>query len=622
MNTVLSDDHAADSDSDIDVGGKPYVEIKFPVRAFNNRIRECEIVNHGYKDIISFLLSAFDFYDPLIFDALTEFKLIKTYSYFCAEFERAFAPDEDSDPIIEKKSVHIPTIVKEIDINTNLRRHFRNDVIVHVVNQVQEVMIEGSGYTLSKIDNLCVLIFKNEPLRGSGYMPLPNALKMYTKSIINLKNTDEKCFQWSILAALHYDEVHKRNRNKATVASRYKKWENTLNFECIDAPTPLNQIETFMQHNESARIAVNIYFYNSEKRRVCPLLLSKRPVDYHYVNLLYLRKSARIEEEDCFETHYCWIKDLAALVSPQITKNRAKIFLCNRCLNHFTTEEKLLAHIEMCTNKNKNCSIEMPIASEDNFVYFKNFKNGLKSPFIIYADTEALLKQPEKSVFSSNCNTQAIQHHEIHSIGYYFLDANVNTKSYYDSHRGPNCVDWFMEQLTNIAIDAFDFLETKRKMNALTKQEEKEFKSATRCHICKKRFCADRNDKTHHKVRDHCHLTGQYRGPAHSICNLNYQIDRTIPIVLHNLCGYDSHLLIKKLASTKPIDGAIKIIPHNTEKYITFIKTMHGVGKRDVNRKYVNEIKFKFIDSLRFMGASLDSLAKSLPAEKKTNSQN
>lgn len=86
---------------------------------------------------------------------------------------------------------------------------------------------------------------------------------------------------------------------------------------------------------------------------------------------------------------------------------------------------------------------------------------------------------------------------------------------------------------------------------------------------------------------------------------------------MHNLCGYDCHLLIKKLASAKPIDGAIKIIPHNTEKYITFVKTMRGVGKRDENRKYVNEIKFKFIDSLRFMRASLDSLAKSLPAEKK-----
>lgn len=161
-------------------------------------------------------------------------------------------------------------------------------------------------------------------------------------------------------------------------------------------------------------------------------------------------------------------------------------------------------------------------------------------------------------------------------------------------------------------------------MIALTKQQEKEFHSAKVCYICKNRFIdsRERKDKTHHKVRDHCHLSGQYRGPAHSICNLNYQVSRVIPVVMHNLCGYDLHLLIKKLASTKSLDGAIKIIPHNTEKYITFIKTMHGVGWWNKNRKYVNEIKFKFIDSLRFMNASLDSLAKSIQPEKKTDSQN
>lgn len=136
---------------------------------------------------------------------------VANHHFFQAEFERAFVRDEHSDPVFEKRTVYIPSIVKDIDINTNLRRHFRNDVIAHVVNKVQEVMIEGSGFTLKKINKLCVQIFKDEPLRASGYIPLPSALKNCTKSIINLKNTGEKCFQWSILAAFHYDEVHKRN---------------------------------------------------------------------------------------------------------------------------------------------------------------------------------------------------------------------------------------------------------------------------------------------------------------------------------------------------------------------------------------------------------------------------
>ena len=49
------------------------------------------------------------------------------------------------------------------------------------------------------------------------------------------------------------------------------------------------------------------------------------------------------------------------------------------------------------------------------------------------------------------------------------------------------------------------------------------------------------------KVRDHCHITGKYRGAAHACCNLNYQLPSFYPVILHNLSGYDAHLFIKTL---------------------------------------------------------------------------
>lgn len=123
-----------------------------------------------------------------------------------------------------------------------------------------------------------------------------------------------------------------------------------------------------------------------------------------------------------------------------------------------------------------------------------------------------------------------------------------------------------MNELTEIAIEIFDFLECKRPMTALTAEEEAKFHKAKVCHICKKYFVYDDDEPQYAKVRDHCHLSGLYRGPAHQTCNLQYQISRNIPVVMHNLSGYDSHLIIKKLASNKQINGKITIIPHNSEK--------------------------------------------------------
>ena len=87
------------------------------------------------------------------------------------------------------------------------------------------------------------------------------------------------------------------------------------------------------------------------------------------------------------------------------------------------------------------------------------------------------------------------------------------------------------------------------------------------CHICKEII-------GNGKVRDHCHLTGKYRGAAHNKCNIKYQIPEFFPVIFHNLSGYDSHLFIKKLAYTNKNTKSDELtcIPNNEEKYISFSK--------------------------------------------------
>ena len=100
-------------------------------------------------------------------------------------------------------------------------------------------------------------------------------------------------------------------------------------------------------------------------------------------------------------------------------------------------------------------------------------------------------------------------------------------------------------------------------------------------------------ENTDNKVRDHCHITGKYRGVAHYGCNTNLKITKKVPVIFHNLKGYDSHLIFKELSK---FSVKISVIPNGLEKYMAFT----------LNKNLL------FIDSMLFMNSSLDKLVKNL----------
>ena len=119
-------------------------------------------------------------------------------------------------------------------------------------------------------------------------------------------------------------------------------------------------------------------------------------------------------------------------------------------------------------------------------------------------------------------------------------------------------------------------------------EEEEEFQSSNTSWICEKLI-----DDEDEKVRDHCHVTGKFRGPAHWSCNVNLQLTKKVPVIFHNLRGYDSHLIFCEL---NKFDVKIDVIPNRLEKYMAFI----------LNKNLV------FIDSMQFMNSSLEKLVKNL----------
>ena len=69
----------------------------------------------------------------------------------------------------------------------------------------------------------------------------------------------------------------------------------------------------------------------------------------------------------------------------------------------------------------------------------------------------------------------------------------------------------------------------------ITEEEKKLFQKSNNCWICKKFIYNDEE-----KVRDHCHVTGKFRGAAHEICNLDFKVTKKVPVIFHNLRSYDS----------------------------------------------------------------------------------
>ena len=210
-------------------------------------------------------------------------------------------------------------------------------------------------------------------------------------------------------------------------------------------------------------------------------------------------------------------------------------------------------------------------------------------PFIVYADLECTLEKTEEE--------KKYQHHQVFSIAYYVHCAYDNSLSMYRFHRDKmNCIAWFVEQLKDLAQTVNNILSVNVPMD-LTRDDWKKFNSATHCHICEKPL----NDTE--RVRDHCHLTGRFRGAAHSNCNLNYRDSHCIPIVFHNLSGYDAHFIIKEIATA--YEGQINLLPITKEKYISFTK-----------KDKESYMKLRFIDSFKFLASSLDKLASFLSKDK------
>ena len=115
------------------------------------------------------------------------------------------------------------------------------------------------------------------------------------------------------------------------------------------------------------------------------------------------------------------------------------------------------------------------------------------------------------------------------------------------------------------------YFKNTRKEIIMTKEDKEDFETNNICRFCEQNIESD-------KVRDRCHLTGKYGGPAHSKCNINVKKPQSnfISVILHKFSNYDCPLFFEKLVNKKKDEVKFKIIPKTNEEKIS---VTHGYIK-------------------------------------------
>ena len=405
-----------------------------------------------------------------------------------------------------------------------------------------------------------------------------------------MKNEDDECFRWC-----HIRHLNPQDKNPQRIKKSDKEYVKTLDYSEIEFPVTTKQYNKIEKQNE-----ININVFGYENKQPYPIHVSKEKYENHMELLLITEDKNK---------HYVLIEDFNRFMYNQ-TKHKESKHFCMHRLQCFSSEEISMNHKDNCIQLNGTQAVKMP-NKDNNILKYNNFHKKQPVPFVIYADFEVITEKISGCQPNNNKSyTEAYQKHTDCGYGYklvccYDDKYSKPTKTY----RGEKAVYKFME----VMLEEVKYCKKvmKKEFNKplkITKDDEEKFQKAEECHICNKKY----TDKDI-RVRDHCHITGKYRGSAHQECNLKLRVNPEevkIPVIFHNLRGYDSHFIMQEIGAIvknhsytnnkgEKCQMNINAIPNNMEKYMAFMLGNH----------------LTFIDSFQFMSSSLEKLVSNLPIE-------
>ena len=228
---------------------------------------------------------------------------------------------------------------------------------------------------------------------------------------------------------------------------------------------------------------------------------------------------------------------------------------------------------------------------QNKWLSFKEYNKQLRVPYVIYADFESLLVPIHGCTPPPNVCSTTKSHKHI-ACGYSYVVVGPLGVQQALVYRGLDAAKHLLEDLFKEEEKIIAKLKEANPLQMTSLDWTTHYK-ATHCHICEKPLNGD-------KVLDHDHYSYKYseagitnyRGAAHNKCNMNFKANFTIPVLFHNLKGYDAHHLMSVIGE---FEKEVNVIPLNMEKYLSF--------------KCENLV---FLDSFQFLPSSLDKLVNNL----------
>lgn len=622
---------------------KPTTSFILQNQAFNNRCQKFSKIFDQEDNRVTSVLQAFtSVYSEL--KKLLEYQFLEKKSYRCSLILNIrFVQVDENMTVTDQEQIFARSKSAQINSKRDIRMLIR-EAKRETDLRVEDFVSHGSGWILNNIISFDIEIGRTKPLNGGClrtrneicsikkvselYNLLPTTIEnineenddIYEKEL-ELNEEDQACFLYAVAA--YFTPKKNRNNKKKLLKVMERKGFN-IN---VSLPVKVNSISKFEKDNEHLDIKINVLQaeytrdkYGNPKIDVYPLRTSPLLKKKHIITLLLYQTRAfsddlEEDEEEIFATttnsHYLFVNDIDAFLTNynKQTKQSTKLFFCLNCLNGFHRKSTLQKHKHYCL-QHKPCVIKAP-DKDSNKIKFNNFNNKFKSRYIGFFDFEAMLTKPKTKC--DTCFTQKGMNMCIHKatveqdqkpISYSIIITDLDKKVIFNKYyTGVDCMDSFLETLINeIEPLVLEKMQVYKPL-IMSKEEENTYKKAVNCHICEKKFNFE-NDMENglgYKVRDHDHLTGEFLGAAHNICNLKREEDTKIPLFCHNFSGYDSHFIVKALDKENSNVEITKLrgLPYNTEKFRTL----------EINN-------FVLLDSAAFLGAKLETLAQNLQQTK------